>query len=147
MNLESMQEIEVECDDLKIPPSCLISPKRGYAVMPSTRSLIHRSKLSLAATSLVVLASCVSVEAQSTSSIEGLVTDQNADIVPAVVICFEKRMVQEIRLNDRYFIDLGPLAPGLVTPPQNGFSTAPVRGGDSFTINIAGNQSLPNVYH
>ncbi len=77
--------------------------------MSPTRSLIHRSKLSSAAT-LVVLASCVYVEAQSTSSIEGLITDRNGDIVA-------------------------------------GFSTAPVRGGDSFAINTAGNQFLPHVYH
>jgi len=49
-----MQDTEVESDNLKIPPSCLISLERDNSVMHSTRSLIHRSKLSLAATLLVV---------------------------------------------------------------------------------------------
>jgi len=50
------------------------------------------------------------------------------------------RLVQEVPLNGRYFLDLGLLVPGSVTPPQNGFSTAPVRGSGSFAINTAGNR-------
>lgn len=52
----------------------------------------------------------------------------------------DQRMVQEAPLNGRYFIDLGLLSPGSVTPPQNGFSTAPVRGSGAFAINTAGNR-------
>lgn len=51
-----------------------------------------------------------------------------------------QRMVQEIPLNGRYFLDLGLLAPGSVTPPQNGFSAIPLRGTGSFAINTAGNR-------
>ena len=52
----------------------------------------------------------------------------------------DRRLVQEVPLNGRYFMDLGLLVPGSVTPPQNGFATAPVRGSGSFAINTAGNR-------
>jgi outer membrane receptor protein involved in Fe transport len=46
--------------------------------------------------------------------------------------------VQEIPLNGRHFIDLSYLTPGTVTPPANGFLTAPLRGQGSFSFNSAG---------
>ena len=52
----------------------------------------------------------------------------------------DQRMVQEVPLNGRYLLDLGLLVPGSVTPPQNGFSTVPIRGSGSFAINTAGNR-------
>src|SRR6266849_2856210 len=48
------------------------------------------------------------------------------------------RTVQEIPLNGRHFVELGLLIPGSVTPPQNGFLTAPLRGQGSFAVNTAG---------
>jgi hypothetical protein len=51
-----------------------------------------------------------------------------------------QRTVQEIPLNGRHFVDLGLLIPGSITPPQNGFLTAPLRGQGSFAINTAGNR-------
>ena len=50
------------------------------------------------------------------------------------------KTVQEIPLNGRHFVDLGLLIPGSVTPPQNGFLTAPLRGQGSFGLNTAGNR-------
>ena len=51
-----------------------------------------------------------------------------------------QRTVQEIPLNGRHFVDLGLLIPGSITPPQNGFLTAPLRGQGSFAFNSAGNR-------
>jgi hypothetical protein len=50
----------------------------------------------------------------------------------------DRRTVQEIPLNGRHFIDLSLLTPGTVTPPVNGFLTAPLRGQGSFAFNSAG---------
>ncbi len=49
-------------------------------------------------------------------------------------------MVQEAPLNGRYFLDLGLLVAGSVTPPQGAFSSAPIRGLGSFAITTAGNR-------
>jgi hypothetical protein len=51
-----------------------------------------------------------------------------------------ERTVQEIPLNGRHFIDLGPLMPGGVTPPQNAGLSAPLRGQGSFSFFSAGNR-------
>src|ERR1700726_1020839 len=48
------------------------------------------------------------------------------------------KTVQEIPLNGRHFTDLSLLTVGTVTPPQNGFLSAPLRGQGSFGINTAG---------
>ena len=52
----------------------------------------------------------------------------------------DQRAVQEMPLNGRYFLDLGLLVPGSVTPPQGAFSASPMRGLGSLAINTAGNR-------
>jgi len=63
-----------------------------------------------------------------------LVDTSNATVGQVI----NQRTVQEIPLNGRHFVDLGLLVPGTVTPPQNGFLTAPLRGQGSFAIDTAG---------
>ncbi len=70
--------------------------------------------------------------------------EATAPVIEATTITvgqsIDQRTVQEIPLNGRHFVDLGLLIPGSVTPPQNGFLTAPLRGQGSFAFNTAGNR-------
>ena len=50
------------------------------------------------------------------------------------------KTVQDIPLNGRHFTDLSLLTPGTMTPPANGFLTAPLRGQGSFGINTGGSR-------
>src|SRR5258706_8292913 len=52
----------------------------------------------------------------------------------------QERTVQEIPLNGRHFVDLGPLMPGGSTSPQNANLSAPLRGQGSFSFMSAGNR-------
>src|SRR6185503_3428499 len=52
----------------------------------------------------------------------------------------DQRMVQQLPLNGRYFLDLGLLVPGSVTSPQGAVSSAPIRGLGSFAFTTAGNR-------
>jgi hypothetical protein len=52
----------------------------------------------------------------------------------------QEKTVQEIPLNGRHFVDLGPLMPGGSTSPQNAGLSAPLRGQGSFSFMSAGNR-------
>jgi hypothetical protein len=80
---------------------------------------------------LNVASSSQTVEIQATTPL----VDTSSVTVGGVV---NQRTVQEIPLNGRHFIDLALLIPGSVTPPANGFLTAPLRGQGSFAFNSAG---------
>ena len=75
-------------------------------------------------------------EQVSVSSTNNLIEHSTVSVGHVV----NRRMVQEIPLNGRYFLDLALLVPGSVTPPQGAFSAAPMRGLGSLAINTAGNR-------
>ena len=72
------------------------------------------------------------------------VTTAGTDLIERATISvgnvIDRERVQTLPLNGRYFLDLGLLAPGSVTPPQGAFSSAPIRGLGSFSITTAGNR-------
>ena len=68
-----------------------------------------------------VASSSQTVEIQATAP----VVDASSVSVGTVI---NQKTVQEIPLNGRHFVDLALLIPGTVTPPANGFLTAPLRG-------------------
>ncbi|MBZ5522570.1 MAG: TonB-dependent receptor [Acidobacteriia bacterium] len=78
------------------------------------------------------------------SSAEVVTVEATAPVIETTTMTvgqsIDQRTVQEIPLNGRHFVDLGLLIPGSVTPPQNGFLTAPLRGQGSFAFNTAGNR-------
>ena len=57
-----------------------------------------------------------------------------------------EKTVQEIPLNGRHFVDLGPLMPGGSTSPQNAGLSAPLRGQGSFSFMSAGNRETAFRY-
>ena len=81
--------------------------------------------------SLQLAATGETVEVQATAPL----VDSTTTTVGATI---NQTTVQEIPLNGRHFVDLALLIPGSVTPPQNGFLTAPLRGQGSFAFNSAG---------
>ncbi len=81
--------------------------------------------------SLKVASTSETVEVSATAPL----LDSTTNTLGSVI---NQRTVQEIPLNGRHFIDLAYLTPGTVTPPANGFLTAPLRGQGSFYFNSAG---------
>ncbi len=72
-----------------------------------------------------------------TVSAEHEMVEQSTIAVGHVV---DQKMVQQLPLNGRYFLDLGLLIPSSVTPPQGSFSSAPMRGLGSLAFNTGGNR-------
>ena len=112
--------------DVTVEASGMQPTKFTGLVLNVSQTVVQDAKLSIAQTTQVI-----TVEA------EAPVVETNTMTVSQTI---NQRTVQEIPLNGRHFVDLGLLIPGSVTPPQNGFLTAPLRGQGSFAINTAGNR-------
>ncbi|HET9183573.1 MAG TPA: carboxypeptidase regulatory-like domain-containing protein [Candidatus Angelobacter sp.] len=95
-------------------------------ILEVSKNSVQNFKLGVAAASETVTVEATAPVIESTTMTVGQTIDQ--------------RTVQEIPLNGRHFVDLALLIPGTVTPPQNGFLTAPLRGQGSFAFNTAGNR-------
>src|SRR4051812_39010446 len=96
------------------------------------------SEVDVARTSVVNIRLTVGAVTETVSVVGASPVIETATTSVSQVI--SQRTVQEIPLNGRHFVDLGLLIPGSVTPPQNGFLTAPLRGQGSFAFNTAGNR-------
>ncbi|MEO8725314.1 MAG: carboxypeptidase regulatory-like domain-containing protein [Acidobacteriaceae bacterium] len=117
-------------------------PPGTYAVDAQSQGFQHQVVQAL---SLAVGSNLVQNFRLSPSSVNETVTvTEEAPQIDSSTITvgqtIEQKVVQEIPLNGRHFVDLGLLIPGSVTPPQNGFLTAPLRGQGSFSFNTAGNR-------
>ena len=69
--------------------------------------------------------------------------DRATSVVGHVV---SAQTVQEMPLNGRHFVDLGPLVPGSVASSQTGFSTTPIRGTGALAFNTTGNREEAVAY-
>ena len=103
----------------------------GMATTAATHLVLSVSTTVVQNFSLNVSATSTIVEIESSAPL----IETSASSVGAVV---NQTTVQEIPLNGRHFVDLALLTPGTVTPPANGFLTAPLRGQGSFSFNSAG---------
>src|SRR5438477_11578166 len=93
-------------------------------VLQVSQNTLQSFSLKVAQTNTVVTVEGTQPVIDATTITVGQVIDQN--------------VVQDIPLNGRHFVDLALLIPGSVTPPSNGFLTAPLRGQGSFAFNSAG---------
>ena len=100
------------------------SQRAPSVILEVSQNSVQNFGLKVASASIVVTVESTQAVVESTTMTVGQVIDKN--------------VVQEIPLNGRHFVDLALLVPGTVTPPQNGFLTAPLRGQGSFAFNSAG---------
>ncbi|HEY9503591.1 MAG TPA: carboxypeptidase-like regulatory domain-containing protein, partial [Pyrinomonadaceae bacterium] len=70
------------------------------------------------------------------SDAQSLIRSEDAKLTSTIDV----KQVQDLPLNGRYFLDLGLLVPGSVTPPQGAFSASPMRGLGSLAVNTTGNR-------
>jgi hypothetical protein len=83
------------------------------------------------------------VSHEVTVSSEGLEIERTTVSLGHIV---NRRAVQNLPLNGRYFLDVALLVPGSVTNATSGFSTTPSRGVGAMAINTAGNREETTNY-
>ncbi|HTA47742.1 MAG TPA: TonB-dependent receptor [Bryobacteraceae bacterium] len=103
----------------------------GMAPMAASHLILSVGSTVVQDFTLKVASTSETVEVQATAPL----IEASSVSVGAVV---NQTAVQEVPLNGRHFVDLSLLTPGTVTPPANGFLTAPLRGQGSFSFNSAG---------
>jgi hypothetical protein len=111
---------------------------RVEAQLPGFQDQPREVEVEVARTAVVNIRLSVGGVAENVSVIAASPVIDTATVSVGQVIT--EKTVQEIPLNGRHFVDLGLLIPGSVTPPANGFLTAPLRGQGSFAFNTAGNR-------
>src|SRR5215813_5814293 len=111
---------------VKIEQSGFQSQQAERVPLEVSKNIVQNFTLKVASATEVVTVEGVAPVVETTTMTVGQTIDKNT--------------VQEIPLNGRHFVDLALLVPGSVTPPQNGFLTAPLRGQGSFAVNTAGNR-------
>ena len=107
---------------VKAPGMAQIAVSNVVVSVGTTTQQDFTMKLASASETIEIQAAAPAVETSAVSI--GTVVDQ--------------KIVQEIPLNGRHFVDLSYLTVGTVTPPANGSLTAPLRGQGSFSFNSAG---------
>lgn len=112
--------------NVKVEGSSFQPQQANNVQLPVSQNVVQNFTLKVAAATEVVTVEGTAPVIEATTMTVGQTIDKNT--------------VQEIPLNGRHFVDLGLLIPGSVTPPQNGFLTAPLRGQGSFAVNTAGNR-------
>jgi hypothetical protein len=118
-------------------PSLPIGTYRLQVTAPGFQSaLVENLKLEVATATtqniqLKIGATAETVEIMADAALVETATTSMSQVI-------SDKTVQEIPLNGRHFTDLSLLTPGTVTPPANGFLSAPLRGQGSFGINTAG---------
>src|SRR5882724_578062 len=130
-NVESNSEGNYEVPALSPGTYSVEVQMQGFQHAIAKGVVLAVSQNSLQNFSLQIASSDTVITVESTQSVIESTTTNVGQVI-------DSRTVQEIPLNGRHFVDLALLIPGTVTPPQNGFLTAPLRGQGSFAFNSAG---------
>lgn len=128
-----------------------VTDPAGAYLIPSLQIGLYKLEISATGFQTTVLTGLKLDVATTVTKNVSLILGQSSQIVEVVAAAplvdvstneigqvINDKTVQQIPLNGRHFTDLSLLTPGTITPPANGFLSAPLRGQGSFGINTAG---------